>query len=77
MTLAMQQTLLRRGCERLRQSLADCPDLPAGELFIARMATLAVIGLASRGPMLALPWNDKPQPDRKMMAGADDTFTNL
>lgn len=74
MTTAMQQTLLRRGCERLRESLADCRDLPAGELFMARMATLSVIGLASRGPMLALPWNEPPQPDQKMRAANDDTF---
>lgn len=74
MTTAMQQALLRRGCERLRQSLADCRDLPAGEAMLARLGMLAVLGLASRGPMLALPWNDTLQPDQKMRAANDDTF---
>jgi hypothetical protein len=74
MTTAMQQALLRRGCERLRQSLAECRDLPAGEAMLARLGMLAVLGLASRGPMLALPWREEPQPDRKMQAANDDTF---
>jgi hypothetical protein len=75
MTPAMQQALLRRGCARLTQALADCRDLPAGEVMLARLSMLAVLGLASRGPMLALPWNDKPQPDQKMKAANDNTFS--
>ncbi len=74
MTPTMQQALLRRGCARLTQALADCRDLPAGEVMLARLGMLAVLGLASRGPMLALPWNDTPQPDQKMRAANDDTF---
>jgi hypothetical protein len=74
MTTAMQQALLRRGCARLTQSLAECRDLPAGEVMLARLGMLAVLGLASRGPMLALPWREEQQPDRKMQAANDDTF---
>lgn len=74
MTLSMQQTLLRRGCERLRLDLAQCGDLPAGELLLARLSMQAIAAMANRGPMLALPWNPKQQPDQKMKAAHDDTF---
>lgn len=74
MTISMQQTLLRRGCARITDALAECRDLPAGEVFMARLGMLAVLGIASRGPMLALPWTEQPQPDQKMKAAHDDTF---
>lgn len=77
MTAAMQQALLRRGCARLTEALGECVDLPAGELLMARLSILEVLGIASRGPVLALPWtDDEPRADRKMKAGADDTFTS-
>lgn len=74
MTHTMQQALLRRACSRLTETLAECRDLPAAEVFMARLGMLAVLGVASRGPMLALPWNPQPQPDQKMKAAHDDTF---
>jgi hypothetical protein len=76
MTLAMQQALLRRGCARLTESLAECRDLPAGELMLAREAMTAVLGMASRGPMLALPWREKPIADHKMRAANDDPYAD-
>lgn len=75
MTLAMQQTLLRRGCQRLHATLADCPDLPAGEVFMLRMSMVAITAMANRGPMLALPYHAEMHPDQKMKAANDDTFT--
>lgn len=71
----MQQTLLRRGCERLRDTLAACPDLPAGEVFVLRMGMIAITAMANRGSMLALPYRPEMQPDKKMKAANDDTFT--
>lgn len=74
MTLAMQQTLLRRGCERLRDTLAECRDLPAGEVFMLRMGMVAITAMANRGAVLALPYRPEIQPDQKMRAANDDTF---
>lgn len=76
MSPAMQQALLRRACARVTDTLPQCRDLPAGELFMARMAMTAVLGIASRGPMLALPWRPRHTPDQKMKAANDDTFTS-
>ena len=76
MNACMQQAILRRACARLTETLALCRDLPTGELFMARLAMNEVLGMASRGPMLALPWNPlPPAPDKKMRAANDDTFT--
>lgn len=74
MSPAMQQAMLRRACARLTDTLSLCTDLPAGELFMARMAMLPVLGMASRGPALALPWRPDIQPDHKSKAANDDTF---
>lgn len=75
MNLAMERALLRRACARVTDALADCRQLPEGELFMARMAMLPVLGLASRGPMLALPWRDSPPVlDQKTRAAGDDTL---
>ncbi len=77
MTAEMQRALLRRGCARLTETLAECADLPAGELLMVRLSMLDVLGLASRGPVLALPWSESAPPvDQKMKAAADDTFTS-
>jgi hypothetical protein len=75
MSIEMQRALLRRACARVTETLALCRDLPAGDLFLARLALIPVLGLASRGPMLALPWREKPLIDGKMRAAGDDTYT--
>lgn len=75
MSIEMQRALLRRACARVTETLAVCRDLPAVELFMARLALIPVLGLASRGPVLALPWREKPLIDGKMRAAGDDTFT--
>lgn len=75
MSEGMQRAVLRRACARVTEALAQCRDLPAGELFLVRLALIPVLGLASRGAVLALPWRPHLQPDRKMMAAGDDTFT--
>lgn len=75
---SMQQALLRRACARVTDTLPLCRDLPAGEVLAVRLSMLAVLGLASRGPMLALPWREKKEarPDGKCLAAHDDTFTS-
>lgn len=75
MSIEMQRALLRRACARVTETLAMCRDLPAEELFMARLALIPVLGMASRGPVLALPWREKPLIDGKMRAAGDDTFT--
>ena len=73
----MQRALLRRACARVSEALAVCRDLPPVDLFEARMAMIPVLGLASRNPVLALPWHEKKRAgaDGKCRAANDDTFT--
>lgn len=75
MSVEMQQALLRRACDRVTETLALCRDLPPGELFLARLALIPVLGMASRGQVLALPWRpEPPRPDAKMRAANDTSF---
>jgi hypothetical protein len=73
MTTSRPQVL--DGIARLHERLRGLPlDVPAG--IEARLLLTRITTLVSTGPVLALPWNEKPQPDRKCLAAADDTFTH-
>ena len=75
MTPDMQRALLRRACARVSEALAVCRDLPVVDLFEARMAMIPVLGLASRNPVLALPWHEKK--GRGRMANSVPPMTTL
>ena len=65
MNEAMQRALLRRGCARLTETLSVVRDLPMEELLEVRLGMLQVLGMVSRGLVLALPW----RPERRVVDG--------
>jgi hypothetical protein len=79
LTVEMQRVLLRRACARVTETLAVVRDLPAGELLAVRLGMNEVLGMVSRGPMLALPWRGEERRvlDGKMRASGERAEENF
>lgn len=73
MNVVMQRVLLRRACARVTETLGVVRDLPEGELMMVRLGMNEVLGMVSRGPMLALPWRggETREIDGKMRASGE------